>query len=343
MDGIAREEASTLLALPGTLPIDDYCSFIEIQGKEALRAEILRISRGRFETVEIVGRGGMADVWKTIDHTEDTIVALKTPHRYDEESGLGTVSDDAYHKRVLAFQQEALMAKALDHQHIVRATHIVLSLNNEICYYVTPFFPNGSLRDQLDCEELHFVTLERDDVRRITSWGICILDALCYLQEIGITHRDIKPANLFLAENDTMMLNDFGLAESTGPMNAGRHRRIPRQLKRRQPTSYLRAGTPSYMSPEQFVLPVHLLDQRSDIYSIGVLLYELLNVEHPFPETRKVWEHPQRVPPALRSRRPEVPEFLSDFVMSCLSLEREQRPQSPVTARKTLVEVLQRL
>src|SRR3989454_4553351 len=206
---------------------------------------------GRYEIVGELGRGAMGVVYKAVDPVIGRTVAVKTIRLSEEGTGLSRP------ELLTRFQTEARAAGLLTHPNIV----VVFDAGEEDgLYYITMELVEGkSLQALLDGG--HAFPLPRT---------LRIMDQTCsaleFAHQRNIVHRDIKPANLMLTEDDTVKITDFGTAKIL-------------QFGTAQTAHVI--GTPSYMSPEQ--IKGKPVDGRSDIFSLGVILYELVTGEKPFP------------------------------------------------------------
>jgi len=207
-----------------------------------------------YRIVRRLGLGGMATVYLGIQRSLGRPVAIKvlaTDHTQSEEL-------------VKRFEHEARTIARLDHPHIVSIFDVGRTSNGQI-YYTMPYLPNG------DLSALNL----REDQGRILAIMRALADALGYAHEQGIVHRDVKPENVLFDKLDRALLADFGIA-----LSDTHQPRVTREGAT--------IGSSGYMSPEQ--ARSQPLDGRSDIYSLGVLCYELLTGEMPFrgPDTLSV-------------------------------------------------------
>ena len=255
---------------------------------------------GRYEIVGELGRGAMGIVYKAVDPVIGRSVAVKTIRLSEEGTGLK-------HAELLArFQTEARAAGLLTHPNIV----VVYDAGEEDgLYYITMELVEGkSLQALLDGG--HSFPLPRT---------LRILDQTCnalqFAHERNVVHRDIKPANLMLTADDTVKITDFGTAKIL-------------QLGSTQQTAHV-MGTPSYMSPEQ--VKGRAVDGRSDIFSLGVMLYEMVTGEKPFPGqniTTVIYKIVNEEPVPPRQIDASIHPGISAVVMKALAKEPEQRYQS---------------
>ena len=255
---------------------------------------------GRYEIVGELGRGAMGIVYKAVDPVIGRTVAVKTIRLSEEGTGLNRA------ELLARFQTEARAAGLLTHPNIV----VVYDAGEEDgLYYITMELVEGkSLQVLLDGG--HSFPLPRT---------LRIMDQTCsalqFAHERNVVHRDIKPANLMLAADDTVKITDFGTAKIL-------------QFGSTQQTSHV-MGTPSYMSPEQ--VKGRGVDGRSDIFSLGVMLYEMITGEKPFPGqniTTVIYKIVNEVPVPPRQIDPSIHPGISTVVMKALAKEPEQRYQS---------------
>src|SRR5579859_1261953 len=255
---------------------------------------------GRYEIVGELGRGAMGIVYKAVDPVIGRTVAVKTIRLSEEGTGLKRP------ELLARFQTEARAAGLLTHPNIV----VVYDAGEEDgLYYITMELVEGkSLQALLDGG--HSFPLPRT---------LRILDQTCsalqFAHERNVVHRDIKPANLMLTADDTVKITDFGTAKIL-------------QFGTVQQTAHV-MGTPSYMSPEQ--VKGRVVDGRSDIFSLGVLLYEMITGEKPFPGqniTTVIYKIVNEEPVPPRQIDPAIHAGLSAVVMKALSKEPSTRYQT---------------
>ena len=258
------------------------------------------VKAGRYEILGELGRGAMGVVYRATDPVIGRAVAVKTIRLSEEGTGLSR------QELLSRFQTEARAAGLLTHPNIV----VVYDAGEENgLFYITMELIEGkSIQSLLDAG--HAFPVPR--VLRIMEQAC---SALQFAHDRNIVHRDIKPANLMLTADDTVKVTDFGTAKIL-------------QFGTVQQTQHV-MGTPSYMSPEQ--VKGRPVDGRSDIFSLGVLLYEVLTGEKPFPGqtiTTVIYKIVNEDPIAPRTLNPSLHPGLSDIVMRALAKDPEVRYQS---------------
>ena len=233
----------------------------------------------RYDVERRLGEGGMATVYLAFDRKTPRNVAIKVlkPHLAD---GVG----------VERFKQEIAIAANCFHPHIVPLLESDRAADG-LLYYTMPFVAGDTLRPRLDGRPLPI-----DDAVRIAC---DVADALVYAHSQGIVHRDIKPENIMFAGAHAVV-TDFGIARAIT---------AARDTPSREPI-----GTPAYMSPEQ--AEKRPVDGRSDIFSLGCVLYEMLTGTTPFPGAMLLVGEP---PPPLRAARRDVTEVLERIVLRALA------------------------
>jgi serine/threonine-protein kinase len=239
---------------------------------------------GGYRIEAILGEGGMGVVYRAFDTKLNRSVAVKVLS--------GEWADAAARRR---FQREAQTASSLNHPHIL-TVHDAGELDGRQ-YLVTELVDGGTLRD--------WARTEARGWRQIVELLVGVADGLAAAHDAGILHRDVKPENILVAKNGYAKLADFGLAK----LAAGSERDVTRTLTEQGTRPGLAIGTIAYMSPEQ--AQGKPLDARSDIFSFGVVFYEMLAGRRPFAgsndlETMQSIVHgtpqplPQEIPVALR-------------------------------------------
>jgi serine/threonine-protein kinase len=248
---------------------------------------------GPYRIVSLLGEGGMAAVYKAYHATMDRFVALKILSKH-------AAGDPQFAAR---FQQEARVLAQLQHPHVLPVYDFGEA--DGYAYLAMPFIESGTLVGLMKSRPLPL-----SQVRRIVTQ---IGDALDYAHSHGLVHRDVKPSNVLLDSRGNCLLTDFGIAK------------IIQSSLRLTPTDGL-IGTPAYMSPEQGLGDT--LDQRSDIYSLGIILYELATGRPPYEaETPMavVIKHIHDPLPSPRTLNPELPLGLEQVILRALAKKREER------------------
>ena len=254
---------------------------------------------GRYEIVTLIGSGGMGEVYRATDGALHRDVALKV-------LPAELISDQT---RFLRFEQEARATAALRHPNIV--TIHDFGTSDSISYLVTELLEGESLAD----------VLERGPVplRRSLAWALQILRGMAAAHARGIVHRDLKPGNIFVLRDGSVKILDFGLAKVAHPLESSRD----------APTAHISEegmvfGTIGYMSPEQ--LRGETADARSDIFSFGVVLHEMLTGRAPFArETAAETITAILIEDAPRLETPPFPAVLASTLLHCLEKNREAR------------------
>ncbi len=248
---------------------------------------------GRYRIEKPIGKGGFGSVYLAYDKELERKVAIKVPHHSLVKGQIGARE----------YLQEARMVANLDHPNIVPVYDVGTSAEFE-CYVVSKFIPGQDLGKVL--REHRFNCLEAVEV--VAS----IAEALHHAHKQGIVHRDVKPSNILIDLDGKPYLADFGLALPESRLGAG-----PRY-----------AGTPAYMSPEQARGEGHRVDGRSDIFSLGAVLYELVTGKRAFrgetkAELMEVVENFE--PRPLRQYDEDLPKELERICQKALSKRASER------------------
>jgi tRNA A-37 threonylcarbamoyl transferase component Bud32 len=253
---------------------------------------------GRYEIISELGQGAMGLVYKARDPLIDRIVAIKTIN-------LNQALDEReeYEGR---FYQEARAAGRLSHHNIV--TIYDVGKSGDVAYIAMEFLQGRELRDVLNEKPML-------PVGRVLDIVIQVAQGLAYAHEHGIVHRDVKPSNIMILQDGHVKITDFGIA------------RMASAAVRTQTGMVL--GSPKYMSPEQVM--GKLTDQRSDIFSLGIMLYEMLAGRAPFVGENVnaiMYQTLNAVPPPPSSLNSAVPDMLNFIVAKALAKKLDDRYQS---------------
>jgi len=267
---------------------------------------------GHYEVGALIGAGGMGEVWKARDTKLGREVAIKI---------LPDDLVDASARR--RFQQEARMASSLNHPHIL-TVHDADEFDGRQ-YLVTEFVDGGTLKDWASAEKRTW----RQAVELITG----VAEGLAAAHAAGIMHRDIKPANILVAKNGYAKLADFGLAKLTSTTSED----LSRTLGAEPTRLGMIVGTIAYMSPEQALGGT--VDARSDIFSFGIVLYELLAGRRPFEGATDL----ERVQSIIHGAAPPLAEDLPPALRSLVAKALEKDPADRYQSMREMVIDLRRL
>ncbi len=261
--------------------------------QELLIEDLTGRQLGPYEILEPLGEGGMASVYKAFQAGVDRQVALKVLPRQ-------LASDPTF---VARFRQEARVLAQLQHPHIPPIHDF--GEEGGYTYLVMPFIEGGTLVSLMNGRPLPLTV-----VRRIISQ---IGDALDYAHSTGLVHRDVKPSNILIDKRGNCLLTDFGISKLVASSS-------------RITTTGGTTGTPAYMSPEQGL--GHRIDGRSDQYSLGVILYELVTGRPPYDADTPIAVVIKHIYDPLKPPRelnPELPENVERVIVRALAKNPEDR------------------
>ena len=254
---------------------------------------VIEAGGGRFRDMELLGEGGMGRVYKAYDEVLEEWVVLKTlPMELRKDSRL-----------LERFFREAKIGRKLSHPHIVRVYDLY---DLEGVWYLAMEYVEG--RDLKGLISSRGCGLEVEEVFKLVR-QIC--EGLGYAHSQGIIHRDIKSSNILVSFSGVAKLSDFGIAKARELVGFTR--------------SGERLGSPAYMSPEQF--RGGEVDERSDIYSLGVVIFEMLTGRLPFEGdfSQLMRAHLELEPPRLKDLREDVPGIFQVVLDRCLAKRRDDR------------------
>ena len=263
---------------------------------------------GRYTIQSELGRGAMGVVYKATDSVLERTVAIKTVNMALEQEGA-----DKYEAR---FYQEARAAAGLNHPNIVTVHDVGKA--GEVVFMAMEYIEGVELRTLMG-------EGQRVGVSQAVAIAAQIAEGLAYAHQRGVVHRDVKPANIMVVPNGPAKITDFGIAR----------RRSSSDLTQ---TGML-LGSPKYMSPEQVI--GKRADHRSDIFSLGVIVYEMLCGAAPFNGenvTALMYQTVNFVPPSPSSLNDAVPELLDYIVAKMLAKPLEERYQDAQEVARDLRE-----
>ncbi|MCB9418849.1 MAG: serine/threonine protein kinase [Ardenticatenaceae bacterium] len=255
---------------------------------------------GRYQIEELLGQGGMSAVYKATDPNLRRVVAVKIIHPH-------LSGDQEFVRR---FEEEAAAVAQLRHPNIIQVHDF--SHDGGTYFIVFEFVPGESLQDWL--KRLN-ESGRRMDYKEAAAIAAGIADALHYAHGKGLVHRDVKPANVIINVQSQPILMDFGIAKIVG---GSQHTATGAVL-----------GTARYMSPEQ--IQGQRIDARTDIYSLGVMLFEMVSGRAPFEAESAMtlmMMHVQDTPPNVNDLRPDVPAALAYVIDKALAKNPANRYQS---------------
>ncbi len=312
----ASSEAAALAAVAVEAPLERG------QTSPSLTNAMLGQELGSYRVLDILGEGGMGRVY-LVEHMKiGRRVALKMLHSHLAQSP----------EVVRRFFDEARAVNRILHEHIVEITDFVENEEGNN-YFIMEHLKGAPLSDEMEAKD------GSSQISRSLGIGVQVASALSAVHAANIVHRDLKPENVFLTQRggqkDFVKLLDFGIAKLVGDDGGG--------MKLQTTQAGVIMGTPDYMSPEQ--ASAGAIDHRTDIYSLGVILYELCTGVLPFVadnfgdlivmhKTKKPLK-PSKVPDVPH----KIPAPLEELILKCLEKEPEKRPQSAKEVEDTLNEI----
>jgi serine/threonine protein kinase/tetratricopeptide (TPR) repeat protein len=294
----------------GTCPKNS--KFVPTEVTETLQTPVQELTTGstlagRYQIIEELGKGGMGKVFKVFDAKIKEKIALKLIKPE-------TASDGDMIER---FSNEIRLSRRIGHQNVCRMFDIGEA---EGAHFITMEYVHG--------EDLKSMIRMSGSLSlgMLLSVGKQVSDGLAEAHSLGVVHRDLKPQNIMIDRNGNAKIMDFGIARSV------RERGItgPSVL----------VGTPEYMSPEQ--AEAKEVDQRSDIYSLGVVLYEMATSRVPFEGETALsiaMKHKGEIPKNPQKLNPSIPDDLSGVILKCLEKDRAKRYQSAFDVRSELERI----
>jgi serine/threonine-protein kinase len=283
------------------------------------------VIKDRYELLAHLGDGGTASVWRAADRTLEREVAIKFLYVVDERA----VED--LRKQ---FLREARIASAVKHRNVIQTMDFGETEEGR-AYMVMELLHGQELTHSIDADPP--LTLEQK-----LSIVIDILRGLHAIHEVGIVHRDLKPENVYLERDQDGVLPkilDFGIAKNVDRRSSGGGGARRSVLTTKEG---IVVGTPEYMPPEQ-ARGIRDLDARADIWSCGVILFELLTGKLPFEgpsEAEVIIKIVTTDAPAVTSLDPSIPKPISDIVQKALMRERDQRYESAIEMQRALLELV---
>ncbi|MEW5722779.1 MAG: serine/threonine-protein kinase, partial [Thermodesulfobacteriota bacterium] len=276
--------------------------------------ETTKPTLGRYEIQKELGKGAMGIVYMGKDPKIGRITAIKTIRFSDE------FEDEEAERLKEQFFREAETAGMLSHPNIV--TIYDAGEDHDLSYIAMEYLEGHDLKEHSRKEGLLPI---RDVIKHIAD----VADALGYAHAKGVVHRDIKPANIMLLKSGVCKVTDFGIARAMGSSKTK--------------TGVVK-GTPFYMSPEQ--ITGQKVDGRSDIYSLGVVLYELLSGVQPFRAddlTALIYKITQEDPEPITKHNPKVPKAVGQIIEKALTKDREKRYQKAEQLAEHLRIILRKM
>ncbi|WUH23657.1 serine/threonine-protein kinase [Streptomyces sp. NBC_00448] len=271
--------------------------------------------QGRYRLRRLIGRGGMSEVWRAEDESLARRVAVKCLRLPGRSGGAGLTR--AIQER---FRREARVAAALQHRGITVVHDF--GEHDGVLFLVMELLDGRNLRQVLAQSGGRLL-----QIPELIDIALQLASALAYAHERGVVHRDLKPTNIMRLGDGTVKVCDFGIARLGDD-----------SFSSRLTGTGVALGAAHYMSPEQ--INASVVDQRSDLYALGCVLYELATGKPPF-DLGDAWSilvaHRDHIPEPPRARRPDLPVELERLILDLLAKDPADRPQqaAEVTARLT--------
>ncbi|MER5767837.1 serine/threonine-protein kinase [Streptomyces sp. NPDC001985] len=275
-----------------------------------------RLIQGRYRLLEVIGRGGMGEVWSAVDESLGRRVAVKClkPMAPQHDSAFTTVLRER-------FRREARVAANLQHRGVT-VVHDFGEYEG-VLYLVMELLEGHNLSQLLEQNSRRPLP-----VHEVVDIAEQVADALAYTHERGIVHRDLKPANIMRLTDGAVKICDFGIARLGEDMG----------ISAKLTGTGIAMGTPHYMSPEQ--IGGGVIDHRSDLYSLGCVLYEIVTGVPPF-DHEDAWAvlvgHRDTVPQPLHTHRDDIPDHFQRVVLDLLAKTPDERPSDARDLRRRIV------
>lgn len=254
--------------------------------------DLKSLGDGRYRIIDLAGKGGMSQVFHAYDTVNDRDVAIKV-------LSLDLVSEETFLAR---FKRESELMRDFNHPNILRAYEY--GQEEDKIYLVMSYYGGGTLKDRLNQGPL--------SLGQVSNYLNQMAAGLGYAHSRNIIHRDIKPSNVLIHHaGDNLVISDFGIAKALSNANPARTGTI--------------MGTPLYMAPEQFL---DKADQRSDIYSLGIVLYQMLTGEVPFKGDGIGFKHLYDQVPPLKTWEVNYDPAIENVVARALAKRPEARFQT---------------
>ncbi len=257
---------------------------------------------GKYEIIERMGRGGMAEVYRAYQNSLDRYVAIKVLHAF--------LADDPEFKS--RFEREAQNIAKLKHPNIVQVYDFEYDTEAESYYMVMELIDGVTLKDRINQFTERGELFPMKETIRIVREAA---SALAYAHSRSMIHRDVKPANLMFDHDDRVVLTDFGIAKIvTGAQFTASGGMV---------------GTPAYMAPEQGLGQAG--DERSDLYSLGIILFQLMAGRLPYDADTPlaiILKHLNSPTPMARGFNPALPEFVEPFIQKAIAKDASDRYQT---------------